>query len=420
VDDEIRRTVSQLASCSAVLTIELNVQEAADVRVPGVLDRTSAARIAELIVDDLLRLIPQLKQFGVVLPGALYDQTELLRPGFPLLGALEDVFRGTLRDADYQPQLIALGSDDGRAFTIAALNPERGAGAGPLLMLPLLFVGHPQPIAELSTQLENSLLQQGGVSATTRSALEEAFGIRALNASYATVADLCALLKVQLEGAGFDGLWTLLERAFYRPDESCDVKLPSGNRFLLEGGTVYTPFWTFDDFVQVGPGAETAADALVGAYVDWLRQQRQYLMALTAYRMPVHMAIVDGATDCHNTTLRELRAAGALEGDYLVETVVRVENPSAEHKLLITNQFDDDIGTLAYTVAALDADDHLLALEHHYPLTPGGLEAIAARLTERSAHIVRRVLHPGGVIYSAHGRCLDTAVDSELPPATAY
>lgn len=414
---DTRRPAPELAACSGVLTLELNTGPAGSVP-PGPVSRASATQIAEGIAADLGRLVPDLARFALVVPGALYDQTELLRPGFPLLAALDDVFRGTLLDGGFVPGLVALGSDDGRAFTLPALNPARQPGAGPLLMLPFSLLGRPGDIAGLSAQLENSLLQAGGVSVTTRQAVEAAFGLRAVNLSYATVGDLCALLKVQLEHAGFDGLWELLERALFRPQDPADVSLVPGNRFLMSEGTVWTPFWTFDDWAQIGPGQERPADTLAAGYVEWVRTQRQYLMALSAWGLPVRLAIGEAFTECAGTTMRDLRAGAALDGDYLVETVLRVDNAGPERRLLVTNQFDDEVGTLAYTVAALDADGCLLALEHHYPLSPRGLEAIAARLTERSRDFERIVRHPGGLLIDAAGRCLESAPDPATETAT--
>lgn len=407
---EPRRPAPELAACSGVLTLEINPGPATDTA-PGPLDRAAATRLAEAIAADLGRLVPDLARFALVVPGALYDQTELLRPGFPLLAALDDVFRGTLLDGGFVPGLIALGSDDGRAFTLPALNPARQPGAGALLMLPFALLGRPADIDALSALLENQLLQSGGVSADTRRCVESVFGVRFVNLSYATVGDLCALLKVQLEHAGFGGLWELLERALFRPQDPADVSLPTGNRFLMSEGTVWTPFWTFDDWAQVGPGQDRPADALAAGYVEWVKVQRQYLMAFAAWGLPVRLAIGEAFTECAGTTMRELRAGAQLDGDYLVETVLRVENAGPERRLLITNQFDDEVGTLAYTVAALDADGCLLALEHHYPLTPRGLEAIAARLTERSRDYERVVRHPGALLVDAAGRCLEPAPD---------
>lgn len=414
--DDIRPTPPELGACSGVLTLELDLgRSRTDGIPPAPLTRAEASRVADTIAADLGRLVPDLTALGLVVPGALYDQTELMRPGFPLLTALEDVFRGTLRDASFQPQLVALGSDDGRAFSLAALNPERRPGSGPLLMLPFTFVGPRERIGTLAGQLENDLLQRGSASPATRRTLESAFGVQAVNLSYATVGDLCALLKVQLESVEFGGLWELLEHAFFRREGPCDVTLPTGNRFVFDGERVWTPFFSFDDWAQIGPGAATPGDALMEGYVAWAKRQRQYLAALATYRLPVQQVLGEGGGGGTGSTLATLRAASRLDGDYVVETVVRVEGATAEHRLLITNQFDDDVGTLAYTVAALDGAGHLLALEHHYPLSSQGLAAIADRLTRRSEHIIRQVLHPGGLIVSAAGRCLESAPDGGVP-----
>lgn len=412
------RSFPELASCSGVLTVELNDLAG---RPPPPLDRDGARRLATAMAADLSRILGGIEHLGMVAPAALYDQTELLRPGLPLLQALEDIFKGTLREADYTPQLLALGSDSGR-FPIAAIDPARAPGSGPLLLLPFTLVGYRAAVTELAGVMENRLLQDGEVSAATRRLVQEGFGIAPRNLSYATVADLFALLKVQLDSNGFGPLWELLEHALFSRPGPRQAVLETGNRFVVDQGRVYTPFYTFDAWAGFGPGRDLEGAELGAGYAAWTRAQRQYGAALAAYGLTLRQ--VAGAPgldrDQPGDALAALLGAPALDGDYLVETASRTgwntDARGTERRLEITHQQAGELGTLAYTVLALDAAGSPLALEHYYPLTPSGLETLIRDLKARSEGLERQVLHPDGAVWSAGQRRLLPA-GAGLPPA---
>ena len=402
-----------LGSCSGALTIELDLQDPAYNPIPPApLDRDTAARVGGRIAADLNGILHGIHHLGMVVPGALYDQTELLRPGFPLLRTLEDLFRGAGRNADFTPQLIALGADRGD-FPIPELNPERRPGSGPLLLLPFTLVGRRRDILPVSTTLENTLLQQGEVSPATREAVQSAFGLRAASMSYATIGDLCALLQVQLENAGFSELWRLLEHALFQQADLLDIRLDNGNRYLLADGRVYVPFYTFDTWAQLGPGRTLAAGELGVAYGEWLRLQRQYTLTLAAYGLDVrrvlgHPEVEQGDAQA---AFAEAQAVAPLEGDILLETVMANAAGVPERQLLITHQFERELGTLAYTVLALDENERAVSLENFYPLRPEGLPQIIEQLRRRGTapEVTYQVLQPPPLVYSLTGRCLEAA-----------
>lgn len=411
--------IPELGQCSAVLTVELDPETfSPDSLPPGPLDRESAARVAGHIAGDMQQLFGDLSDLSLVLPGALYDQTELLRPGFPILDALDNIFRGTLVRGGYKPQVIALGTDSG-PFPVAVLNPACQPGAGPLLLLPFMFAGRKLKAMTLSSNLENTLLAQGTASEATIAAVQEAFGVQAVNMSYATVNDLCALLKVQLENSDFAPLWELLEHALFQRAGVCRVALPSGNVYLLADGAVYAPYYTFDDWAQFGPGRDLPAAELAEGYSQWVRCHRQYTLTLNAYGLPVHYLIASPSLEQDDAAaaLVAAQAATPLGGDFVVETLERTPSDTQESRLIITNQYLPALGTLAYTVVALDAAGRPLTLEHYYPLSPHGLSAIIDSLIQRSDHfgVARQVMHPRTLVYSLDGRCLEPANDEIAP-----
>lgn len=417
--------VSTLGHYAGLLAIELDLQDTDPAGIPPApLSVAAASALAGHLAKDLNRIFDGIEQLGLILAGALYDQTEILQPGLPLIEALADLYRRSLQGG-FNPSIIALGSDQGY-LPVAALDPQRRPGSGPLLLLPFCLVGPDAALSSIARRMEGGLLQNGEVSLATREAVQEAFGITALNISFATLSDLCALLRVQLEGNGLLPLWDLLEQAWFGRPGVRAVVLEGGNRFLVAGDHAHTPFYTFDDWAQFGPGRTLPATELDTGYRRWIRLQRQYVMALEAYGLQVRRVLANPpleatlATADGEAAKTAMRAIPCLSGDYLVETLFRNDSDHPERHLAITHHADAELGTLAYTVMSTDADGQLLRLEHHYPLQPQGLGVIIDRLVERCAEqgAARQVLHPGRLLYSESGRRLRAATAQDIPGPT--
>jgi hypothetical protein len=389
---------------------------------PEPLGVKEATALAGHLARDLDRILGGIEHLGLILPGALYDQTEILRPGFPIVGTLAELYGGGMRDQTFAPRLIALGTDRG-FFPMAAIDPQRRPGSGPLLLLPFCFVGERDDIARLARVMEDTLLQNGAVSPATREAVRQAFGLAVSNLSFATFGDLCALLRVQLEGNDLLPLWDLLEHAWFDRPGVRSIVLDGGNRFVVADSHAHTLFYTFDDWAQFGPGRALPAGELADGYRNWVRLQRQYALALEAYGLRLRwvlanpplertLAVADG-----EAALAACREIPCLSGDYLVEAIFQNDRENPERRMSITNHADPELGTVAYTVTTHDAGGQLLRLEHHYPLRPQGLNAIIDRLIQRCAEqgTERQVLHPGRLLYSATGRSLHAATFADLP-----
>ncbi len=416
-------SVPELRHYAGLLAIELDPQRSDPTSAPPApLSVTAATALAGHLAKDLNLILGGIGHLGLILPGALYDQTEILQPGFPLLGTLAELYRGSARDSTFAPHMIALGADRG-FFPVTAINPLRRPGSGPLLLLPFCFVGPGDDIARLARIMEDTLMQQGQVSPATTEAVRQAFGLVALNLSFVTVGDLCALLRVQLEASGFLPLWELLEHAWFERPGIHSAVLEAGNCFLAAGDHVHTLFYTFDDWAQFGPGRALPAADLGTGYLNWARAQRQYALALEAYGLHVRRVLANPrleetlATADGDAALAAFQDIPCLSGDYLVERIFHDDHERPEQQMLITHQADAELGTLAYTVTSLDADGQMARLEHHYPLQLQGVQVIAAQLTQRCAeqNTERRVLHPGRLLYSEAGRSLRAATTADLP-----
>ncbi|MDS4020794.1 MAG: hypothetical protein RKR03_09875 [Candidatus Competibacter sp.] len=420
---QIPTTSNPFSHYAGLLAVELDPRQVDSNDVPpeplGVKEATA---LAGHLAKDLDRILGGIEHLGLILPGALYDQTEILRPGFPIIGTLAELYGGGMRDRTFAPRLMALGTDRG-FFPMAAINPRRQPGSGPLLLLPFCFVGERDDIARLARVMEDTLLQNGEVSQATREAVRQAFGLTASNLSFATFGDLCALLRVQLEGNDLLPLWDLLEHAWFDRPGVRSIVLDGGNRFLIADGHAHTLFYTFDDWAQFGPGRDLPAAELEDGYRRWVRPQRQYTLALEAYGLHLRWVLANPTLEQDlamandgEAALAACREIPCLSGDFLVEAIFQNDGESPERQMSITNHADPELGTLAYTVTTLDAGGRLLRLEHHYPLRPRGLNVVIDRLIHRCADqgSERQVLHPGRLLFSENGRSLREATVADL------
>ncbi len=396
--------IPELASATAVLTVEIEVNELErhGGRSPPPLDRAGALKLMECVTTDLASILGDVEQFGFVLSGALYDQTELLRPGFPIADALETVFSGSMRGRGYRPQRIALGLDEGDAFPISTLNPERAKGAGPLLLVPFAFVGPVQEVRSFSENLERLLLHRGIVSQQTRSSTQQLFDLRTRNVSYATLADLCALLSVQLEQNGFEKLWSLLEHGFLGRQNPIAVKTREGNVFVGEGSSVWSPYYTFDRWAVPDRDASAHPDP-EDSYVAWTRTQRQHQMALSAYGYRVQLVLPPAGSvpSEGEDALVTLKSCSQLSGDWYCESPVVGRFSRSATGVIVTNHFHEDLGTIAYTVETVDSSGKFLNSENFYPLAPGGLGEIVSTIERRVSDegLARQILHPERIVF---------------------
>jgi hypothetical protein len=380
---------SALSATPAVLTIEIDPKWImAGQRPPEPLSRDAAEVLAAALAADLQRILGDgVREVGLVVPAAIYDITELLQPGLPKVETMLDVYRSSLRGGPFEAHLLALGSSAGR-FPVAELAPARAAGSGPLLAIPFALVAPGPTLENVREQLERHLLEKGRASLDTDRVIRGQFGMEPVNLAYATFHDLGALLRVQLDHAGFSDLWRLLEGALYRPDEPLQVTLPSGNRFLGLFGQVWTPVLGFDAWVDRHAPTADPATALEG-YADWQKAQRQYVAGLMAHGVQVipvsaRPGVYSGDVE---TALSVAQQALLSDPQRLTVTVAGDPEFDAPSAVLLTEQTAAEIGPFAYTVLVQDASGSLGFLGHEYPMTPEALMTIRDHWQQRAARL---------------------------------
>jgi len=354
----------------------------ADASRPALLGATDAEQLLAHVAADLQALLPEVSQCSLVAAGALYDQTQILRPGFPVFAALEAAAEQAGGEP-FRPGLISIGARDGR-MPASDLEPFTDIPLGLLQLLPVVIQGPPERVNQLADTTEYRFLEEGQLSAHSAAWLQSAFGVSIQHARLMTLTDLNAMLHLQLEHFGFLPLWELLDAALNQPEQAVSVTSSGGKRWEWRDGAVHTAFETFDHWAIEGMGAGLHAGrmALAAGYAEWTRELRQYLTTLRAHGLPVQLHLP--GTGEH------------LDGSFLSDA-----SPAApgDRDCAVTEHSFDDLGTIAIT-AVRDG-----RVENFYPLRARGLNEIHALLRDCAAG-GRTVAFPGTILYDEATRRL--------------
>ena len=359
----------------------------ADARRPAVLNAADAEQMLAHIAADLRALLPEVTGCSLIAVGAVYDQVQVLRPGFPVLRALEAVARSDDQDDNgrrpFRAGLVSVGGRDG-ILPDPDLQPLTDIPLGLMQLLPVVVHGPRERVGELGQEMEYRFLEEGQMSAHSAAWLEKAFDIRINHARFMTLTDLNAMLRLQLEHYGFLGLWELLDGALHGADSAVTVTGGMGQRFELRDETIHAEFQSFDYWANLGAGARRSGtrQQLAAGYADWTREVRQYVTTLAAHGLPVRFHL-PGAT-------------GALDGSWFREAGM---HEAGSLDSAVTEHSFGDLGTIAVTVV------HEGRTDNFYPLTAQGLNDIHDHLRGRIPD-KQTVAFPGTLLYDERKRCL--------------
>lgn len=214
-----------LTACPALLALELKPEGAPTA---FTLSMESAALLADAIANDLARLLPGVETMGLAVAAGLYDQAQILRPGWPVHGELMLMYQQAQR-GDFLATIMSFGSAAGRMAS-ELLEPDPQLVGSPLLLVPFVLVGHAMDAAQIGAQMERDFEEKGLAAAATAMLLQEAFSVQVEHARYLTHHDLCALAAMQYEHAGLEPIWRIVECALLAPQQSEQAELEDGVR----------------------------------------------------------------------------------------------------------------------------------------------------------------------------------------------
>src|SRR5699024_8064726 len=140
-----------LVSCPGVLALELAPGEQPQ-RLS--LERDEAEVLAGFMADDLRGLLPGAEEGKLVVAGAHFDSTELLRPGFPVFTTLDGLA------ARLEGGVLAFGARDGH-MPAKPLVPDPALAGGALRLLPWTIMVNPQLAETLGPAMEVELVGRG-------------------------------------------------------------------------------------------------------------------------------------------------------------------------------------------------------------------------------------------------------------------
>lgn len=324
------------------------------------LSRDEAAELAELIAADLHTLVPQVGEARLALAGALFDQVELLRPGFPVWATLDELARRVPRGQ--LDNVVAFGSHDGR-MPAQPLEPSPVFADGPMRLLPLSLLAPAALAEELSELLEIHLVGRGEAGTLTADWLMRTLDIRLEHVRYLSRNDLLALTCVQYEHVNLAPLWTLLEAALLSPQHAESTMSARGLGLRYTDGKVLAQSPAQWLAVQAGDVSQRAH-----AFAGIVFELRQYAALLDAHQLPLLL----------QPTAHDETGAGA---GYLLETLAGVE-PGYEPPALFAHEAPG-LGVVAITVAQRSDGGAARALAHGYPLQPQALGPLLALLADR-------------------------------------
>lgn len=342
------------------------------------LSRDEAAELAALVATDLHALIPQVDAARLALAGALFDQVELLRPGFPVWATLDELARRVPRG--HLQNVVAFGSHDGH-MPAQPLEPSPVYAEGPMRLLPMSLLAPAELAEELSGQLEIQLVGRGEAGALTADWLMRTLGIRLEHVRYLSRNDLLALTCVQYEHVNLAPLWALLETALLTPDRAETTMSARGLALHYADGKVRAQSPAQWLALQAGDSAERAH-----GFAGIVFELRQYAALLDAHQLPL-----------------QLQSTGTAEAGtgYLLETLAAVE-PGYDPPMLFAHEAPG-LGVVAITVAQRGEGGRARALAHGYPLAPQALGPLLALLADR--HGSSSELHAlGRIVLDDDGR----------------
>ncbi|MEJ8567111.1 hypothetical protein [Elongatibacter sediminis] len=353
----------------------------AGAKAPSLLAAGDVDQLLAHLATDLTTILPAAESAGLAVSGALLDQTQILRPGYPAFQALERILHD--RGAGDPRARLGAPARDGR-IEPAALHPDPEIPPGILQLLPIIVSGRKDEIARLGEEMEHRFLEKGQLSPHTARWLEGAFDIATRHARFMTLTDLNAMFRLQLEHFGFLPLWELIDAALAGREEPLEVRTDGGQAYTWRDGVVTTEYQTFDHWAKTGPGSqvESARGKLAGGYAEWTRQLRQYLTTLSAHAIPVRF-VLPGPNPA------------PVAGTYLTEDSSR---PPPPHSATVTEHSFSDLGTVCVTVVRDGRQCN------HYPLQASGLNHIHEDI--RAEGLEGAVAYPGSILYDAASRML--------------
>lgn len=343
---------------------------------PALLNRVAAEQVLSHVSADLTALFPSINRCTLSMAGALFDQTQVIRPGLPVYAGLETLQQSSNPGNEFLPRLLSIGASEDR-MPLESLQPFTDIPLGILQILPILLTGPKRLVEELTGEMEHVFFEKGQLSAHSAKSIEAQFGVSVNHARFMTLTDLNALLHLQLKHFGSLPLWELLDAGLNPPPEPLEVQTDNGLKFKWQDGVVHAFFESFDWWARHGEGKklDAANQKLQGAYVSRTLEYRRYLTTMQAHGVSVNQHL-PGLEDA------------VLEDSFLMEESTVTPQPTA---VSVTEHSTSETGIIAVTVVSGKRQINF------YPLKPSGLNDLHQFIREQG--LGGDIAYPGHICY---------------------
>ena len=262
--------------------IAIELREAGTPERPA-LASAAAGEVAALLGRDLVKLTPNGLACDLGLLAVHYDPAEVLRPGWPLHAALEDLLQRMPGDAP-GPRTIGFGTDaEGNLPELLRADPDCAGGA--LRVMPFVLRG--EAVTGVVDVLEAELFDRGMAEADLALALQAGIGVRVEHMRYQSLHDLLAMTAMQYQHAGLEPLWALLDAALLAPETTCMIDQPPEPLVRYADGEVRIGMLDAAAWQQRNAVGITDRAQLTQGFAMFEMRQRQFAAVLRAHGVPV-------------------------------------------------------------------------------------------------------------------------------------
>ena len=259
------------------------------------LPANAAGEVAALLGRDLAKLAPDVADCDLALLAAHFDPAEALRPGWPLHQRVLELLQrapGQARDA----RVMGFGADPHGALP-PTMQADPALLGGGLRLLPFVLRG--AQVEAAAEQLESKLFDCGMAKADAALALQEGLGAQVEHIRYLSLHDLLAMMAMQYQNAGLDGVWALLETALLEPQGELLLDAAPEPLARYGDGEVRIALLDLPAWHRRNAPALQDAAALERGFARFQMRQRQYAEVLQIHGVPVqYVHCADGDAGC--------------------------------------------------------------------------------------------------------------------------
>ncbi|OYQ73812.1 hypothetical protein [Wohlfahrtiimonas sp. G9077] len=200
------------------------------------LTKAEAEEMSRKVSASLVQLYPALSQVGMVLVGAGYQVSQIMRPRFPIYHEMTEVSKIQFRAKQFKPSIVTITAVDGE-FSVGAFNKDTES-PDPLYIFPaLLVLPKNEANQALVSEIETTLSQQGIMTEVLKPLMETALHCDVAHMHMVTLSDISSFYATQLIQINLEPLWEVMKHIIFEMGPTFQV-LGSGHLLLWDGNEV--------------------------------------------------------------------------------------------------------------------------------------------------------------------------------------